>query len=307
MEEKKEMEEGLHKVRSYLGCLSEGVKLPTRNVLPLLKYLYPSFIVGALVVVGGVFLSGGLMESFVVADVASLFRRVALLLVVSLLSACFYCGQLSVAVSHYARTGSLDYQTLRLHGKGAGRSFVRALQLLAPWTICLAGVIGWALMMCFSPSVSRLQVVLFAVVILLLWMIYVPYHFVMCDYLIGENRSFAGSLARIKDGFRSWGAFFTVLFCGGMLWMLAAFIGCFPAGILMLAKAGAFVAERMGDATDLPSSFTLLLVVCSVLASVISQIGAWLVVFPVSFLYGSIEKGKEEKEKYEEEERLFQK
>ena len=46
MEEKKEMDGGLFKSRSYLSCLNEGLKLPTRHILPLLKFLYPSLIVG---------------------------------------------------------------------------------------------------------------------------------------------------------------------------------------------------------------------------------------------------------------------
>ena len=40
MEEKKEMDE---------GCLNEGLKLPTRHILSLLRFLYPSLIAGAVV------------------------------------------------------------------------------------------------------------------------------------------------------------------------------------------------------------------------------------------------------------------
>ena len=47
MEEKKEMDEGLFKSRSYLSCLNEGLKLPTRHILSLLRFLYPSLIAGA--------------------------------------------------------------------------------------------------------------------------------------------------------------------------------------------------------------------------------------------------------------------
>ena len=49
MEEKKEMDEGLFKSRSYLSCLNEGLKLPTRHILSLLRFLYPSLIAGAVV------------------------------------------------------------------------------------------------------------------------------------------------------------------------------------------------------------------------------------------------------------------
>ena len=38
MEEKKEMDEGLFKSRSYLSCLNEGLKLPTRHILSLLRF-----------------------------------------------------------------------------------------------------------------------------------------------------------------------------------------------------------------------------------------------------------------------------
>ena len=41
MEEKKEMDGGLLQSRSYLSCLNEGLKLPTRHILPLLKFFVP--------------------------------------------------------------------------------------------------------------------------------------------------------------------------------------------------------------------------------------------------------------------------
>ena len=35
MEEKKEMDEGLFKSSSYMSCLNEGLKMPTRHILSL--------------------------------------------------------------------------------------------------------------------------------------------------------------------------------------------------------------------------------------------------------------------------------
>ena len=47
MDEKKEKEEGLFQTRSYLSCLNEGFKLPSRHILSLLKFLWPSLAAGA--------------------------------------------------------------------------------------------------------------------------------------------------------------------------------------------------------------------------------------------------------------------
>lgn len=308
MEEKKEMEnEGLFKVRSYLGCLGEGVKLATRNFLPLLKFLYPSMIIGALVAVCGVYVQSVMMRCVMSADMFGLLACLNLFILLLFLSVGFYWGQFSVVVSHFVSTGGLANLKWRPYRKEVMKKFGRATLLFAPWCLffmCASSVFLWSYLV-DSASLSGWAVL--ATVAVLLLALYVPYHSVVCDYLFGENRTYGKSLACIKDGYRNWGAYFIVLLCGGVMSAVVMMLGSFPSFILSMVEVRSFQSEMMGDVTDLPSYYSSLVFICAVLASFISNVGAWLMMFPLSFLYGAIETGKKEKEKYEEEERLFQK
>ena len=61
-----------------------------------------------------------------------------------------------------------------------------------------------------------------------------------------------------------------------------------------------------GDETDLPSYVPALVVCFFMLASVIANVFSWLTLFPLSYLYGSVEARKQEKASFEEEERRLQ-
>ena len=54
--------------------------------------------------------------------------------------------------------------------------------------------------------------------------------------------------------------------------------------------------------SDVPAFF----VVFFMLASVIANVFSWLTLFPLSYLYGSVEARKQEKASFEEEERRLQ-
>lgn len=63
----------------------------------------------------------------------------------------------------------------------------------------------------------------------------VPYCMVIMDYMLGERRDFWCSLKRMKDGYQYWGAFFIILFCGGLIMGVLAAVSWLPAGILAYA------------------------------------------------------------------------
>ena len=114
MEEKKEMDEGLFKSRSYLSCLNEGLKLPTRHILSLLRFLYPSLIAGA-VVMGlwgvcfnqiTVALTRWMAASEPVVLSFPLFTLI-ILRVLSLLADSFTMGNVMTAVSRFATSVAL--------------------------------------------------------------------------------------------------------------------------------------------------------------------------------------------------------
>ena len=285
MEEKKEMDEGLFKSRSYLSCLNEGLKLPTRHILSLLRFLYPSLIAGA-VVMGlwgvcfnqiTVALTRWMAASEPVVLSFPLFTLI-ILSVLSLLADSFYMGNVMTAVSRFATSGA--WPALRF-GEAKREIFNASLRAL---TCTLVAVVVFSLLIVpVTLWLGAGNVWVTVVSYVLLLALGVPYCMVIMDYMLGERRDFWCSLKRMKDGYQYWGAFFIILFCGGLIM-----------GVLE------------GDATDLPSYVPALVVFFFMLASVIANVFSWLTLFPLSYLYGSVEARKQEKASFEEEERRLQ-
>ena len=277
MEEKKEMDEGLFKSRSYLSCLNEGLKLPTRHILSLLRFLYPSLIAGAVVMgLWGVFfnqitvaLTRWMAASEPVVLSFPLFTLI-ILSVLSLLAEIF--------------NASLRALTCTLV------AVVVFSLLIVPVTLWLGAGNVWVTVVSY----------------VLLLALGVPYCMVIMDYMLGERRDFWCSLKRMKDGYQYWGAFFIILFCGGLIMGVLAAVSWLPAGILAYAGHASLMGVLEGDATDLPSYVPALVVFFFMLASVIANVFSWLTLFPLSYLYGSVEARKQEKASFEEEERRLQ-
>ena len=63
----------------------------------------------------------------------------------------------------------------------------------------------------------------------------------------------------------------------------------------------------VADATDLPGMVPVFTVVFFMLASLITYVSGWLTLFPLSYVYGSVEARKKDLERFEAEERELQK
>lgn len=308
MEEKKEMDEGLFKSRSYLSCLNEGLKLPTRHILSLLRFLYPSLIAGAVVMgLWGVFfnqitvaLTRWMAASEPVVLSFPLFTLI-ILSVLSLLADSFYMGNVVTAVSRFAAAGA--WPALRF-GEAKREIFNASLRAL---TCTLVAVVVFSLLIVpVTLWLGAGNVWVTVVSYVLLLALGVPYCMVIMDYMLGERRDFWCSLKRMKDGYQYWGAFFIILFCGGLIMGVLAAVSWLPAGILAYAGHASLMGVLEGDATDLPSYVPALVVFFFMLASVIANVFSWLTLFPLSYLYGSVEARKQEKASFEEEERRLQ-
>lgn len=204
MEEKKEMDEGLFKSRSYLSCLNEGLKLPTRHILSLLRFLYPSLIAGAVVMgLWGVFfnqitvaLTRWMAASEPVVLSFPLFTLI-ILSVLSLLADSFYMGNVMTAVSRFAAAGA--WPALRF-GEAKREIFNASLRAL---TCTLVAVVVFSLLIVpVTLWLGAGNVWVTVVSYILLLALGVPYCMVIMDYLLGERRDFWCSLKRMKDGYQ---------------------------------------------------------------------------------------------------------
>lgn len=307
MEEKNEKQVRLYEVRSYLACLKQGMRMPTQNILLLLKYLYPSFIAwGITACLCGLFfnqLSVALVQWWYATEPVMLNLPFFVLLglgILMLLSASLYLGQLMYLVRSYGETGNMPVLSMRKDGRNIFDMTIRAL------TWMFIGLLLTTLVVYLSVKIlGILNVwtwVIWGVFLLIFW---VPYMMVGCDYTIGHSNSFLKSLGRFKEGYQFWVAFFIVLLCGGIVSGVLTVIGWLPTGVLAYAGHLSEMNLLQGDPTDLPSYVFGFVVLFFIISSLLASIFQWLVVFPVSFLYGTLIARKEEKAKFEAESKLM--
>lgn len=300
MEEKKENAGGLFKVRTYGACLSEGIKLPTRNVMILLKYLWPSL---TCLVVFVSLVNWGAGPAFAhlsgpeVAGEMPLSGRMGACLLGALLllfvPGSLYLAQLVVLIRRYGALGYLPASSAGLHffdRKGLnvwGRSL---LFLLGGWLLWgLAGflVFRWV-------DAGWLRLVAGAGVLLLFSL---PYAMFGLFFLFDEAASCRMSTV-FRQSYKHWGALAAVLLLGGALAGAFAGIGSLPARIMLIVNFLSNEAVAQGDLSDVPDMFSFMQVLSGALSALISALSVWLFVFPLAFLFGSIKQERRENEAY---------
>lgn len=309
MEEKKAMNEELYKSRSYLGCLSEGLKFPTRHIMDILKFVYPSLLVCAVVVgLWGAFNNqmSVMMAGWLSAEEPVMLSfpaySLGLLTLLWIIADSFYMGNLMTGISRFASTG--QWQPLRFSQVWREVAFtsLRSLSMNLLFYVFLSVVMG-VLALCIGLEHILWLVLIFYV---LLFALGIPYTMVWMDYLLGGHHNMLRSFAYIKEGFRYFGAIFIILFCGGLIVGLLAGIAWMPASILSFAGHESMMGALNGDVTDLPAMIPTLTVFFFILGGFITYLFYNLILFPLSYLYGSIEARKKEKARFEEEEQRIQ-
>lgn len=300
MEEKKESAGGLFKVRTYGACLSEGIKLPTRNVIVLLKHLWVA--VACVVVFVSVWgftavpayrawTEAQLWGTWPAWRVAGLF--VAACLLVLSVPVGLYLGQLTVLVRRYGCVGYLPASTagLKVYGRevlaGWGRAFLFLLGGLLLWGV--AGGLSFAFV---GRNWAGLAVFTLAGLL-----ISIPYAMFGLFYLFDEAGP-ASLPVVFRQGYKHWGALAAVLLLGGVLAGVLLFVSALPAGVILQVDFLSDQALMQGDLSDLPSAFPVLQTVSYVLAAFLACLSLWVFVFPLAFLFGSIKQARQEKTDY---------
>lgn len=309
MEEKKDVDLSFYKVRSYSSCLIKGFKLFADNLWTILKSTWTSILLFALCVAVCSFLYRPLARLvFTFADPSSLpyFPQMlfgillVFLFVVATLASAFFGGQLTVLVRNYVQTGHLQYT-------GKGRLVKAAMEpsgkLLAFGFIflikvaVLSGVfhyfVGFAWWSWFWD-------------VLLILAVFIPYTAFVISHIL-DPKACKFSLTSIKDLYKSWGAWSAVFFVSGLFCALCAVFFSMPSFVLLFARSESFFMELGGDLTDLPAAFNVMQLLIVFLSSALSLFLFTTMYFSLLFMYGSLEKKKEEIALYEQEQqRLMQ-
>lgn len=132
-------------------------------------------------------------------------------------------------------------------------------------------------------------------IILFLEVIMLPFIYINMRYINKEGASFWKELpTSYATGFRHFGTLLVTALLLGMIFFIIYSIAGMPLFILHSARTTSLLGEMMGDPSDLPKNFTLLMVCTSVLTSLFVYIISVYPIIVCFFLYGSIEKQREE-------------
>lgn len=288
MEDKeKDKMDVLFRQRSYMSCLAEGMKLPTRNFLPLLRFLYPSLLF--LVAVSGVagLLSGQMALAGALRSIGGAGNTFLIVQIVFcalwFLGMAFYWGQIMFAIRHYNVTGTLEGLSFRRNLRPLGTLWARAFVLLIIATalllvVSVATVFG-------QPVIGVWGLVMMVVFVLA---VMVPYVAVCQEGLLFQERPLVRCFRSFRLGFRYWSGFFIVSLCSALLAGILLFVVLLPSFVLTYAVSLSVTAVLNGDAAEMPSYTIGLLAFFYMLSTLLMLIISWIKFFPLSFLYGSV-------------------
>ena len=293
----------IYKVRTYLSCMNQGIKLPTRHILDLSKYLIPSLLCSAVFAVVVLLLSylyplpfsPKAQFDFNLTNIILTVVFVTLMFV--LCEGCFL-SQLFHVVSKYADAGKWQSFTWKQSMTEWRRFYPRVLLFLA------VGVLVTALVS--VPLIVWLGIAnIWVYVLIFVWFVFVliPYTMVGWDFSLSHDRSFSGSLLRIKEGYRYFGSYSAVWLVCGLLTLAMSCVVWLPSVILLYAQRASMLGEFMGDVSDLPGILIPLLFLLTMVSAVVGKLFSCLLFFPLTYLYGSIVTRCKEEAKYEEEEK----
>lgn len=303
MEETKDVDLNFYKVRSYSACLMKGFKLFADNLWTILKNTWTSVVLFSLCVAVCSFLYHPLARVvFTFVDPASLpyFSRflfgailLSLLLVATIVSA-FFGGQLTVLVRNYVQNGTLGYSGKKRIVKAAMEP---SGKLLAFDFIFLIAAVVLSGMFHYFVGVAWWSWFWDLILILAL---FIPYVAFVASHML-DPKACTCSVSAIRDLYRNWGAWSAVFLVSGVSCLLCTLFFFMPSFVILFARSESFFMELGGDPTDLPAAFNLMQFLVVFLSSALSLFFCSSMFFSLLFMFGSLEKKKEEIALYEQE------
>ncbi len=274
----------IFKARTYRACLSEGIKLPTQNVILLTKHLWTSMLLASMwLALAGVWAMDGvewmmraigraLAEGPEYAAWGPVFVAVLVTTLVLAFPISFCVGQFTTLLRRYAELG---YVPVALQT----RPFCRAVWVNA----------GRALGAIFVPLFLFLAIVTVWGLTAPSWWIYVAWpvwlglvlpftYYQVRGQVLGGNRDLLRTFPRatLKD----WGAYLAVLFLGSLLFVVLAAVALLPTLTLFLAQFQALNDVLQEDVVTFPAYFPVLSFVCALVGVWLTCMLGWLWFFP---------------------------
>ena len=278
----------LMKVRSSRGCIGAGYRLYTGNFKRIFRYSWVAALVYALVCSVG----GTLM----------VFRPQAFPITVTIIlvaEALFTSYGFAVLKKHQ-ETGSIPmtnkWFSIDTH------IFIRTLKawlcliVIYLFVALVIGGSGFAAFKFLSPYTALGGIALISLIVILLLL---PLIYIVTRYILTEGTGFWRQLsAGYPVGMRHWGFIFTVAFVVTLVQLGLSLITSLPATILSVANIRSTQSLMLGDPYGMPSYIGWLAAVTFLLIGFIQAYVQLSALFPVYYMYGSIDEQEQEKQNF---------
>lgn len=303
MDKQEEPKEAFYKVRSVKACVTDGLLLPVRNFLPLMRMLWLPMLISALCMavlttavspLADWLARGPLMSGMSYAG-CWMMAKVVIQLWIILILGSLTLGQLGAAVTLYARLGYIPKMTMKETCKYMVHNYFKAFQ----WNLCW--IMGYRLLALISFIFLGLSMEwTYGFVIplgFLLW--FVPFCLLGIKMLIDEEGRLTWWGAW-KLAYKYWDSVFAVVLVCGLLALAYMAVGFLPAGILSYAEMSYRISLSVGDAVTNPSFFLYGRMFFSFISFLFCSMALWTVFFPLSYLFASLCVKSDMQRKYDE-------
>lgn len=287
----KDNEDILLKDRSSRACISAGYRLFMSNFKRIFRASWLAALVfAALVSVGGTMMI--------------LQPQLALIVVpVTILIDVLFVTYGFSALKQHQETGSIGW-TVRWYSFDSRIFFRTLVAWLCTFVISLVfgSLIGVVAVLLASYLSEYTALASIAIVSLLVFALILPMTYTNMRYVLTDDKGYWGNLfGYYGRGMRRWGFIFLVVFMTALIGGVCYIFTSLPAIILSLAGNEANTGFLYGDPYNMPSYIGWLSAVVFLLIGFIQAYIMLSFLFPLYYMYGSIEAHEQEKNKFNKE------
>ena len=287
----KDNEDILLKDRSSRACISAGYRLFMSNFKRIFRASWLAALVfAALVSVGGTMM-------ILQPQLALIVMPVTILIDVLFVTYGFS------ALKQHQETGSIGW-TVRWYSFDSHIFFRTLVAWLCTFVISLVfgSLIGVVAVLLASYLSEYTALASIAIVSLLVFALILPMTYTNMRYVLTDGKGYWGNLfGYYGRGMRRWGFIFLVVFMTALIGGVCYIFTSLPAIILSLAGNEANTGFLYGDPYNMPSYIGWLSAVVFLLIGFIQAYIMLSFLFPLYYMYGSIEAHEQEKNKFNKE------
>ena len=287
----KDNEDILLKDRSSRACISAGYRLFMSNF----KRIFRASWLAALVFAAMVSVGGTMM--ILQPQLALIVMPVTILIDVLFVTYGFS------ALKQHQETGSIGW-TVRWYSFDSRIFFRTLVAWLCTFVISLVfgSLIGVVAVLLASYLSEYTALASIAIVSLLVFALILPMTYTNMRYVLTDDKGYWGNLfGYYGRGMRRWGFIFLVVFMTALIGGVCYIFTSLPAIILSLAGNEANTGFLYGDPYNMPSYIGWLSAVVFLLIGFIQAYIMLSFLFPLYYMYGSIEAHEQEKNKFNKE------